>query len=295
MALRWPFGGRRDGGMSTSFANSTLAELAWQRARTASSRWGWWGALLGAVLALAIYAPAAWLANGVASASGGQLLLADARGSVWSGNAVLLLTGGPGSRDAAALPGRLHWTLRPGWAGADLALRHGCCIDGELRLRLAFGLGRVALRVPARPEALGQWPAAWLTGLGTPWNTVQPGGTARLSSNTGLTLESVQGRWRLTGGAQLELGNLSSRLSPLDSLGRYRLTVRGDAAAGDAATLQLETLDGALQLSGNGQWTGARVRFRGEARAAPGQEVPLQNLLNIIGRRQGAASVITIG
>jgi general secretion pathway protein N len=37
------------------------------------------------------------------------------------------------------------------------------------------------------------------------------------------------------------------------------------------------------------------VRFRGEAVAAPGDEPALNNLLNIIGRRNGARSVISIG
>jgi general secretion pathway protein N len=37
------------------------------------------------------------------------------------------------------------------------------------------------------------------------------------------------------------------------------------------------------------------MRFRGEARAAEGQEAALANLLNIIGRRQGATSLISIG
>jgi general secretion pathway protein N len=37
------------------------------------------------------------------------------------------------------------------------------------------------------------------------------------------------------------------------------------------------------------------LKFTGEARAAPGFEPALNNLLNIIGRRNGAASVISIG
>jgi general secretion pathway protein N len=37
------------------------------------------------------------------------------------------------------------------------------------------------------------------------------------------------------------------------------------------------------------------VRFRGDAHAAPGAEAALANLLNIIGRRDGARSVISIG
>ncbi|MGE4050638.1 MAG: type II secretion system protein N, partial [Piscinibacter sp.] len=45
----------------------------------------------------------------------------------------------------------------------------------------------------------------------------------------------------------------------------------------------------------NGTLGPGGVRFRGEARAAPGEEAPLANLLNIIGRRDGARSVISIG
>ena len=62
-----------------------------------------------------------------------------------------------------------------------------------------------------------------------------------------------------------------------------------------AAALNLSTLEGALRLTGEGQWTGAGLRFRGDAQAAEGNEAALNNLLNIIGRRQGARSVISIG
>jgi len=161
-------------------------------------------------------------------------------------------------------------------------------------MQLRLGLGRYQIVIPAQKQALGQWPAAWLAGLGTPFNTMQLGGTMRLTSN-GMTLESVQGRWRVIGGIDLDLLGVSSRLSTLDTLGSYRLSVRGGAATSDTATLNLDTLDGALRLSGSGQWTGPRVRFRGEASAAEGQEAALNNLLNIIGRRQGATSVISIG
>jgi general secretion pathway protein N len=82
-------------------------------------------------------------------------------------------------------------------------------------------------------------------------------------------------------------------------LGSYRLQVQGaavDAAAADAAPrVTLNTLDGALRLSGVGDWLVTGLRFRGEASAAPGAEDALSNLLNIIGRRQGARSLIAIG
>jgi len=274
--------------------------------------WAFGGAAVGALVALVLNAPAAWLAGAVASATDQRLLLADARGTLWNGNAVLVLTGGEGSRDASALPDRLHWQLRPELLNLALAVRatQACCLNDELLLRLAPGPGRLRLELPASAAAaagasrsLGQWPASWLVGLGTPWNTLQPTGTLQLSS-PGLVLEQVQGRWRLSGRLELTLATLASRLSTLDSLGSYRMTLIGDGAAGDtdaanAAQLQLVTTEGALQLSGSGQLLGAgaasRLRFRGQASASAGFEAALGNLLNIIGRRQGAFSLISIG
>ena len=259
-----------------------------------SGRWAWVGAACGGVAALAAYAPAAWLAGGVASATGQRLLLADARGTVWSGSAVAVLTGGEGSRDASALPGRLSWSLSWQGLGLSVALRQACCINGELRLAVQPGWSRLRLQLPAAQGAVGQWPAAWLTGLGTPWNTLQPTGSMQLSS-PGMSLESVQGRWRFEGRAELELQGMASRVSTLDVLGSYRLSLAHDPGSADGATLSLSTLNGALLLSGSGQWVASRWRFLGQASAAPGSETVLNNLLNIIGRRQGALSVISIG
>jgi general secretion pathway protein N len=280
--------------VKTAPGAALAAERAWQRLQHAARRAALWGVLVGGLLGLVLFAPAGWLASALHRASGERLLLADARGSVWSGDAVLVLAGGPGSRDASALPERLRWTLRPHWRGLKLSVRHGCCLHEPLRLELRPAWGGFTLVLPPRPEGIGRWPARWLAGLGTPWNTLQLGGTLRLAS-TGFTLRMVQGRARLDGTLELQLLGASSTLVPVDPLGSYRLQLRGDAAGGDAATLTLQTLDGALQLAGSGQWTGARLRFRGDARAAPGQENALANLLNIIGKRQGALSVISIG
>jgi general secretion pathway protein N len=279
---------------ASAAAQSAQASKAWQRAQHATRRWGLWGAGTGLLLGGLLFAPASWLAGAVQRASGERLLLADARGSVWNGNAVLLLTGGPGSLDASALPGRLRWRLRPGWRGLRITAEHACCLNGKLRLQLNPGWSGYTLVLPPQQQAIGQWPARWLAGLGTPWNTLQLGGTLLLSS-PGLTVEQVAGRTRLNGTVELQVQGLSSRLSPVDNLGSYRLNLRSDAAAGDAAQVTLDTLEGALRLSGSGQWTGARLRFRGQAEAAAGQESALANLLNIIGRRQGAQSVISIG
>lgn len=274
----------------------------WQRAQRAGRRWAAWGAALGAAFGLVTQAPAQWLANGLRQATAGRLLLAEARGSVWNGSAVLVLTGGSGSRDAAVLPGRLQWQLRPDWRGLHLSARQACCLADELRLRLrpswsgytvSLGDGAPAAG-EAAPAPIGRWPASWLAGLGTPWNTLQLGGQLQLAS-PGLQLQSTSGRLQLAGALSLQLQDVSSSLSTLPALGSYQLLVQGPARDGEAVTLLLSTLDGALRLNGSGQWTSAGLRFRGEASAAEGQDSALSNLLNIIGQRQGARSLLSIG
>ncbi len=253
--------------------------------------WGWalLGLLLGALPALAVFAPARWLAAGVAGASGGQVQLAEPRGTVWDGSAQLLLTGGSGSQDHATLPSRLQWRIRPAWAGVHAELRTDCCTTaGPIALAARAGWNTVRVQIA---DGRSQWPAAVLAGLGTPWNTVQPQGRLALSTQA-LALTWANGRMQLAGSAQLDALDMSSRLSTLRPMGSYRLALSGN---GPAPTLTLSTLGGALLLQGSGQWVGDRLRFTGEATAAPDREAALANLLNIIGRRTGARSIITVG
>ena len=274
----------------------------WAIAAAASRRWALFGALFGALLALIVFAPASWLAQAVSTASGERVQLADARGTIWSGDAVLVLGAGVGSRDARALPGRIGWTLRPqaslAGLGLQLGLQQDCCLNGQTRIALQPGWGRLRASVQSTTGAdsswLGQWPAALLVGLGTPWNTLQPGGALRLSTQD-LAFEWVAGRFVLTGSAALELRDFSSRIATLPRLGSYRLSISGDAAQAGTAQVALSTLDGALQLNGSGSWSASGLRLRGEATAAEADQPALDNLLNIIGRRDGARSVLTIG
>lgn len=253
------------------------------------SAWAWavTGAVLGLVLALLMFAPARWLAHAVANGSDGRVQLTDARGTVWNGSAQLLLTGGAGSTDVLALPTRLDWHARPRWNGLAVELSTACCTTVPVKVRVMPGFRRMRL---AFMDGQTQWPAALLTGLGTPWNTLQFEGDLVLLTQ-GLSVEWIEGRLSIGGRAELQAQRLSSRLSTLRPMGSYRITVLGGAAP----TLQLETLEGSLLLSGSGQWVGSRLRFTGQATAAPDREDALSNLLNIIGRRNGARSIISIG
>jgi general secretion pathway protein N len=225
-----------------------------------------------------------------------------------------VLTGGPGSQDAAALPGRLHWQLGLGSQGLAMRLQQACCLQGPLTVLVAPRWGGVKLSLPdastgaagaapAAAQVLGQWPAAWLAGLGTPFNTLQLGGWFSLSSQA-LVLESGPGGWQMQGQAALSLFEVSSRVSTLPVLGSWRLGITAGQSgqggqsgqSGTSPQLRLSTERGPLQLQGQGEWAAnGRLRFRGDARAEPGTEAALNNLLNIIGRRQGKLAVITIG
>jgi general secretion pathway protein N len=285
-------------GRARSRSAATDDEQAWRRDRRSTVRWSVWGAVCGLLVGLVIFAPAAWLASAVNAATAERLLMLDARGSVWTGNAVLSLAGGAGSRDASALPGRLFWRLRPGWTGLRLQLSQVCCLSGGWEIALGLSKVEMLRNAPAGAgsadsgDRVGHWPASLLAGLGAPWNSLHLDGSLNLASK-GLALRRDQGRWRLVGGAELDLLSASATVSPLPVLGSWRLIVRGDDQG--SAGLSLSTLAGPLQLQGSGHWRGDAVHFRGEAQAAPGQEAVLSNLLNIVGRRQGARSIIAIG
>jgi len=283
--------------LTPRWLESTLEVARWENMRRAGRRWGWWGAGAGAALGLLVFAPAAWLAQGVAALCDGKLLLADASGTIWQGDAVAVLTGGRGSRDARALPGRLNWSMRVAGGGLRLSLQQDCCLPVPLVVQVNPRWSGMQVQLNTQADAgatseLGHWPAAWLGGLGTPWNTLQLSGVLRLAAQD-LRFEWVQGRLRLSGRAEISLDNAASRLTTLERLGSYRLNVDSDADG--QVQLRLGTLDGALQLSGTGGVTPTGMRFRGEARASDADRGALDNLLNIIGRREGDRSVISIG
>ena len=251
-------------------------------------RWAGVGIVIGAIGATALLAPARWLGAAVAHASQGRVLITQASGTIWRGAGQVVLTGGAGSRDRAALPGQVRWRLRPGLTGAHLALASDCCTpDGPLAVDFSprWGGGQVRLA-----DTQARLPADWLDGLGAPFNTLQPRGELGWQSRN-LTLLWQSGRLLMSGQIAITARAMSSRLSPLRPLGSYQVTIDG----GDAITLKLTTLEGRLELTGNGQWSGGRLRFQGLATPAPDMEAQLANLLNAIGRRRGNQSALSLG
>ena len=260
----------------------------------APRRAAWIGAALGLALALVLFAPARWLAQAVGRASGERLQLVNARGTVWTGQADLILTGGEGSRNPSALDGGLRWQIRPALAAGvpvlQLHVQAPCCTPEALPLTLRPRVGGGELQLGATSS---RWPADLLSGLGTPWNTLRLQGQLALQTQ-GFTVRQDQGRTTLHGSVTVDALDMASRLSTLRPLGSYRLQLQ-TSDDGRTASLQLDTLQGDLMLKGSGQWVGGRLRFNGEAQATPAREAALGNLLNIMGRREGARSVFNMG
>lgn len=253
-----------------------------------SSHWGWAaaGAVLGVLVCCLVFAPARWLSGWLHQASSGQILLQDARGSIWTGSASLSFAGGAGSQDITTLAGRLQWKLRPSLlSGLTLQLSSDCCIQQPWKWQVVPRWGGVDVSLS---DGVSNWPAQMLSGLGTPWNTVDARGQLLLTTH-GLSFGWSPGRLTVTGKAQLQALDMSSRLSTLRPMGSYSLTLNGGATPG----LQLSTLRGALQLSGGGEWVAGKLYFSGQASSAPESLAALSNLLNILGKREGDRSILS--
>jgi general secretion pathway protein N len=262
--------------------------------------WSWAvvGAVLGALMAMLIHLPAQWLAQALFNASLGQVQLQEVKGSVWQGSGKLVLTGGAGSRDALALPGRINWQTGMSLNASNhpqfnVILNAACCMTQAARLSLQ-ATERLQVWQLIVDDHQSQWPAHLLSGLGAPWNTLQPEGTLKLQTKQLKVNFQSQPSW-LQGGFTLTAENMSSKLSTLKPMGTYQINLEVASAANPLPSLSLTTQSGSLLLSGQGQWQGSRLQFRGEASAVPEHAAALSNLLNIIGRRQGARSLLSLG
>jgi general secretion pathway protein N len=251
-------------------------------------------ALAAAALVVLVEAPASLAGAAVRSWSGARVRLDDAAGTLWNGQADVVLSSGDASGDATSqsatrLPGRLAWRLSP-WrlllGTVDLGLVDPAVLDLPLNLRLDR-----SANATIDPNRL-RLPAGVLLGLGAPWNTILPGGELQLGWDT---LHLQDGALR--GPLRAEWIDASSRLSPVVPFGHYRLLANG---VFDGAVLQLETVSGPMEMSGNGTITGGKqLRFQGTARVQAGTDAAtatqLSGLISLLGRRDGDGAILNFG
>ncbi|KQW90267.1 general secretion pathway protein GspN [Massilia sp. Root418] len=245
-------------------------------------------ALLGVLITVLAFFPAAWVADLVESRTGGRLTLGDAQGTLWRGSA--FVGGAPSGNGAVTplLPGRFAWQVSPlsllGMVDVELA--------NPQALAQPVGFKGSWKQWQLSPSAL-LLPADGLAGLGAPLNTLAPSGRLRLSWTT-LELALAAQRLDVNGRTTLEMADMASRLSPLKPLGSYQLALDW---RGQQAQLELSSLKGPLLLSGKGSLNNGRLQFSGQAEAADGYEQSLGNLLNLLGQRrpnQGGKNIIAL-
>ncbi len=236
-------------------------------------RWSWLGlGLCVYALALAVTAPATLVDATLQRATQGSLRLAEARGTIWSGAGRIEI------RDADMRYGIsreiawnfLPWSLLRGYLVCEIAL------DSEaprLPLILSFSgvdIPKTDVTLPARVLELA---IPRLVPLG-------------LSGDLLLNIASLSiRRDRTQGSAVMQWRSAGSALTRVFPLGDYEVRA---SSAGSSAHASLRTLQGPLQLDGNGSWSkGETPQFSGTARVPPQYDEQLAPLLRLIAVARG--------
>lgn len=237
------------------------------------SRWRLIGLGLAAyALGLIATAPSTLIDARLEQASAGGLRLAEAQGTLWSG------TGQIEIRDANRRTGiakSIAWRIRPAYLLRG-KLRYEVELDhAARRFPVTISLSRIEVA-----NADINLPAAAL-GLGAP--KLAPLG---LSGDMLLHIARLSfGRGSAQGNATLQWHNAGSTFTPISPLGDYELRLEGDGAAVKAS---LRTLQGPLQLDGQGSWSSGRNPvFRGTARVPLQHRQQLAPLLRMIAVDRG--------
>lgn len=89
----------------------------------------------------------------------------------------------------------------------------------------------------------------------------------------------------------MEIDDLSSRMSPVKPLGSYNLVLSWH---GEQAAIKLTSAKGPMLLSGSGLFKNGHLQFNGTARAQTGQEQKLANFLNLLGQHGNEKDVIVL-
>lgn len=231
------------------------------------------GVLLYAIFLLAT-APASWMTRLLTTASRGALLAEQPRGGFWNGEARLVLAP-PGVTPVRA--GKLSWDIHGLWllAGqvrANLQLSGGGAEGVVTAAAAPYGYFLRDLDVRFAADGISTFvPAAGLLG---------PQGTFRMRA-AALDL----GKSGVQGNAEVVWESAVLRPAGAMVLGDYRLDLNGH---GPAVTLKLETLRGALEANGAGEWQTATGALDFNGSLNPRVRTPqLDSMLAQLGEDRG--------
>jgi general secretion pathway protein N len=217
--------------------------------------------------------PARWLL--IALPASWPVALVDASGSVWRGQALVAI-GPSGLRRTLPKPVIWQWQW-DGGTGPALIARHPM-LAGPLPLTVGWR----GIQIGAQQARL---PASLLAVAGAPLNSIDPSGDLHLSWPDLLLRALPENGPLLT----MQWNQAASGRVRVHPLGSYRVAVARQP--GGMTTLQLQTLQGQLQLEGQGHHTHSQGwRFDGTAQPAtsaePAVREALAPLLRLIGQRE---------
>ena len=236
-------------------------------------RIGWrvWLLFVGAFLGtLMVTAPASLLSRVVEGSSNGQLVLANATGTVWQGSATPAIRQRTGGLLALE---KLHWDIAilPLFTGKISIEFRWDNVEKMQPVLVTASFAQTELRnviLPLHAGFLGE-----LLPLLQP---VQLSGKMLIKSE--LFTISRQG---ISGSAVADWSNAGSVLSKVNPLGSYRINLAG---AGERLDVSLLTTSGVLLLEGTGSFTNGRgLSFQGTARASAKSNGSIDELLSNFG------------
>ncbi len=240
-------------------------------------RWLTWlsAGVASVTFTVATFIPASWLVPILEKQTAGRLTLGEARGTLWRGSAFIGGAASAGDPVTPLLPGRFSWQLSPVLllGSVDAKLENSAALSQPISFKGGWHQWQVS------PGAI-ILPAQRLSALGAPLNTLQPSGQMRLAWGP-LQVALQHGQIGVVGTMQLEMTDMSSRLSPIKPLGSYDLIMDWRETQ---ASVTLKTIKGPMLLSGSGAITNGRLQFSGTAQADAGQEERLANFLNLLGQ-----------
>ncbi len=204
--------------------------------------------LVGGFIVFNLNMPITWFENQLKQITHEHLQLNAVQGNLWNGQAQLVLSDGENSKAIKAIPGWLKWRFI--WNGFELT--HPLL---NAPLQITYNDGQInctghSINIPA----------VWLKTLGSPWNTIDPGGTFKLYWLPAKI--NQQFSW------SIQWLDAQSALSTVKPLGNYEL--QGKLKNLKQFNMQLKTLNGDLQLQGQGGWSfETGWHFDGKAQTNP--------------------------
>jgi len=226
------------------------------------------------LLFLIIEMPASWLAWGLNRYTHGTVRLDPMAGSLWGGNGRLVINY---PQTTPHDLGNAEWRINPFWLFTGQVQMHWRTDSADQRINTILRFGSSQVQLLETELAL---PASTLSTFYPPVALISPQGQVSLRTEK-LTIS----RGGLEGNAETQWQNASSHLSAVKPLGTYRLEISG---TGETTTIKLNTIQGALELTGQGQWQSKTGQIQFTGSTIPHERASeLEPLLKLLGDDQG--------